>query len=488
MRSAIKDKKLLTISIIFFLIYSIQSITSYISYYVRTYDLAIYTQNIYLISKNLPLFNTIIYNHILANHFEPILYPLAAFLAFIPKPVPLLLFQALIVTISIYPLFPVIYDKLKNKTHTYILLGCYLSSLGILYAINFDFHTSTLAVLPLSCMLYAWYFNKHKLFLISCFLALTFKEDLPIFILGFGLLFLLQKKWKMAGLTITISFISAYLITSIIIPSYTPKEKNFYTVTEQYKTSKIPVTNPIQAIVYIVTHPLYLPSEIFNNQVKLNTLLVLFSDYGFLSLLSIIPYLLALPHLFLRFTSSYSNFWQIMWHYNAPLEPFLCVGAAYGVSLLTNILKINKKTLTIIFTVLALSIVGKIAAFPIKTTVQNIVKMNKTQHVKEALKKIPPTAAVSAQWNIAPHLAERQKIYIYKNIFDTEYIILDPALAMTNKQLQDADYSQNLALRDNLQLLPSFENIQEEQTKLRNSKEWKIIYQIKTLTIFKKTE
>lgn len=139
---------------IFIIIFSLYSLNRHFSFNSHAFDLGIYTQAIYLYSQNLTPFSTLKHMILLADHFGLILLLLSPIYKLFPIASTLLVLQAIFVAVSSIPIYFIALDKLKNVTVSFLITLSYLTSVGILSGINFDFHLTTISVLPLSLILY----------------------------------------------------------------------------------------------------------------------------------------------------------------------------------------------------------------------------------------------------------------------------------------------------------------------------------------------
>lgn len=143
----------LTVSILSFLVFSFQSLIAHWSYNTHGFDLGVYVQSVYLYSQGESAYNTIADIHALANHFEPILIVMAPLYALLPTPEVLLLIQALFVSISIFPIYKTALHITSDIKTARALTILYITSSGVLQAIIWDFHSTTISLFPLSLFL-----------------------------------------------------------------------------------------------------------------------------------------------------------------------------------------------------------------------------------------------------------------------------------------------------------------------------------------------
>lgn len=441
---------------LFIAIFSIHSLNRHFSFNSHALDLGIHAQASYLFSQNLLPFSSILHMPYLSDHFGLITFFLSPFYKLFPSAATILVLQAILVGLSSIFIYHIALDKTKNILISFLLTLSYLASPALLSAIDFDFHLATISVFPLSLMLYAWYFKKFKLYWTSLVLAVFFKEDVQIFIFGLGVYMLFQKQYKQGGFTLLFSIVSFYIIKFSIMPFLWAGSENL-----DVETLNLPLTDPFTLPYLFFLRPYVFFDQIFNSPVKLATIDYVLRQFAFFPVLSPLSWVTAFPVLYLRFSSTASHFWTSYWHYNANLTPFLAASA---------ILAIKRFKLPHVPLILLLGFFlitgGLKPGTLVWTTLQNPrIDLSPYQYIENALKIIPASSAVSAQSPLVPHLSDREKIYMFPEIYDAEYIILNPALS-------------NYPLRPN--------ELQDKIAALKKSKYWQIKKEIKSLIVFQK--
>lgn len=452
-------KKILLPSLLagfFIVIFSIHSLYRHFSFNSHAFDLGIYTQTTYLYSQGLTPFSTLKHMILLADHFEPILFLISPIYKLFPAASTLLVLQAIFVALSSIPIYSIAIDKLKNKTISFLITLSYLTSVGILSGINFDFHTTTISVLPLSLALYCWYFKKWKLYWIVLLLSLTFKEDIPLFILGLGVYQVFQKEIKIGLSTIIFALIGFYTIKFQIMPFLWQGGNLTY-----LSTSNLPLSSPIDLFLLFITRPSIFTDQIFNSPIKIQTINEIYHQFAFLPALSLFGWLTIFPSLFFRFSSSYTQTWTNTWHHSANLAPFLAVSTILAL----NRFKIPFFPISILL--IFFLVTGGLApnGMVLSTIRSPFRDFSRFQYIEQSLKDIPPSAAVSAQSPLVPHLINRTEIYMFPEVYGAEYVILDASLS-------------SYPLRQ--------EELKDKIDSFRKSKYWQIKTENKGLIIFQK--
>lgn len=444
-----RDWQILLIVGFAFLIYSAQSINRHLIFATFAYDLGIYSQVTYLYSQFELPFSTLKHMIQLADHFELILFFISPIYRVLPNPITLLVLQALFVSLSALPLYYIFRDKLKNKSASLILVFCYLTSVGIGQAINFDFHPITLATLPISLVIYFWYFKKFKYYWITCFVSLLFKEDLPLLFLGLGVYQFFHSQKKLGIQTAIFSALSFYMIKFQIMPFILPSARDEY-----LNTLNFPRVHNLQSVFLF---PILLVRQFFNSPIKLNTLKLLYGEYLFLPLLSWLNWLTVFPYLFLRFNSSYQNLWSSLYHHNASLTPFLFTSLAFSLDNLKRKGALLKLSLLVF---LVFSLVNFYITF---ITPYSSSRATPSYFLEKELNKVPQEVSISAQSPLVPHLANREKIYQFPEIIDAQYIVI--YTKMGTFPINKKEYIKTLEF-------------------LKNSREWKTVEDNQGFLIF----
>lgn len=404
---------------VFFFVYTSHSLHRHDSYNSHAFDLGIYTQITYLYSQAELPYSTLKHMILLADHFGPILAILSPIYRLFPNPITLLILQSLFVSLSGLPIYLIACDKLKKPLISSLITIAYLSSPGIFSAVYFDFHLATISVLPLSLILLTWHFQKWRLYWLTLILSLLFKEDIPIFILGLGIYQLFNKQTRLGLATIIFAAFSFYLIKFQLMPFLWPGTSLSY-----IDSSTLPITNPIDMAIITLTHPSIIPNTFFNSSIKTSTFEILFRQFGFLSLLDPLSWLTVIPYLFLRFSSNLTQLWTNNFHHNANLIPFLAVSAIMAIARFR--LNLKAVSLLLIFGILTGGL-NPYSTFwtALQTSQQRLPQYN---YIQQALSTLPPNAAISAQSPLVPRLSNRVKIYLYPEIYDADFIVLNSNL------------------------------------------------------------
>lgn len=311
-----------------------------------------------------------------------------------PKPETLLVLQALAVSSTVFPLFLLARDQLKEKKWGVLIAFCFTFYLPVRKAVCFEFHPELFAI---PFFVWAFYFfERGKLGLSSVFLILILstKESAALATLGFGLLALCRKSTRFFGFSW--AFLSvAYLLITIkwIIPLFSKQEYfylsgNFLAWKEQGISSLAAQILSKASVVYVLK--ILLPVV-------------------FLPFFSWEAILLTLPSFVQNLTARNDAVRSIFFHYTAFLTPAVFVGTILGLKKLKRYREICAWAL--VFFTMAMSGVPDFHAFL-------DMKRQDQSYFKEwhaFLKSIPSEISVRTNESLASHLGHRKQLHIYEN-------------------------------------------------------------------------
>jgi uncharacterized membrane protein len=263
----------------------------------------------------------------LALHFEPIILPLSLLYAFGADPRILLVFQTIVLALGAVPVFLLTRKYLPEwPLLAAFMVLAYLLAPALLGENIFDFHPISLATPLLLYAMLALTYKRYGWFLVACILAAACKEDVPLDIAMLGILVIWQYKSPRLGITLIIGgLVWSFLAFFVIIPHFFPgaQHNNFI---YRYDTLG---SSPGELILNLLFHP-WLLLTTFATADRVFYLASLLRSTGFLALLAPEWLLAALPSVAENMLSSDQNVYSGVYHYNAPIIPFIMVAAIHG--------------------------------------------------------------------------------------------------------------------------------------------------------------
>ena len=254
-------------------------------------------------------------------HFSPALVAIAPFFRVFPSPATLLVAQALLAAVSVFPVSAIAREKIGPGPARAIALA-YGFSWGLQQMSNFDFHEIALAVPLLAFSLSALARGRIKATVLWAMPLVLVKEDQGFTVAALGLYLLVSgdraadRTRMRAGEFLTVWGLGwSLLAIMVIIPHF-----NAGHVYSFWGNGGALAPGGHVSFLGLIRQFCYAWP------VKLQTVVLLLLPTAFIALRSPMV-LIALPSIGLRFVSSYSAYWGTSWHYNATVMPILFVAA-----------------------------------------------------------------------------------------------------------------------------------------------------------------
>jgi len=430
--------------------YILNSILPYLNFQAPALDVGLFNQVIWNFSRFHEPTSTIRgVLHIWADHFHPILLLLSPLYWFTKGPVPILVVQALVAASGALPIYLIVRKKTKNIFLSFAAAFSYLFFVGLQNALNFGFYPENMGPALFSWAFFFLLEGKVTRYFIFLLLWLATKEDVSIFVSFFGIyIFFFEKNvknYKILGIiTLLIGLVWYKLATGVIIPHYadqffdwakTSTSKFMYFNYDQLGSSPLEVIkngikNPFY-VFYIFTHP----------EIKIFTELKIIFSYGGIFVFSPLA-LVSLPMFLEAFLANRQTLWEFHLHYQGLYSAILAIASALAVARIAGKYpKFADKIyisggLLIIFSIVFSNFMLNSPLLSLRNYSFNSIEKNR--EIKMILNRIPSNAAVTAQNTLAPYLSQRDKIYLYPRIEDSQYLVLAPSLS--KYPIEDNEY------------------------------------------------
>ncbi|MGH2517089.1 MAG: DUF2079 domain-containing protein [Ktedonobacterales bacterium] len=401
----------------------------------------------------------------LAIHFEPIMFPISLLYLVVPSPKTLQLLQAIVVAAGAFPAYWLASRKLRSAFAGVIFAAVYLLFPSLEAAVTYDFHAVTLAAAFLMFALYFMLSRNNIGLVIACLLALTTKEEIVVDVamIAFATI-LFQRRWRLGAGLFALSI--AWLVMELAIMHAASPLGHSPTAGRYAYLGR----GPVQAGLYVLSHPIQLLSQHVLDSSHILYLRVLLAPLAYLALLSPLTLLLAVPALGINLLSTDPSMYSGAYQYNAEIVPVLILSSIQAVAYLSEAagwlavrlrpaiprvrsalprvasLRLprfprvirrsgrvsvpSSRVVMIALTVLILLFsiyeqydrgylpIAHSFAWPQATAHSNLAN--------SLLDLIPANATVSAQSDLVPHVSHRRYIYMYPyHGTDADYIFLD---------------------------------------------------------------
>lgn len=413
---------LISIVLIFQLIYYIVKSYRLHLNYCTAYDLSIYSQVSWLVSHFQIPYSSIRDLNQLGDHFSPVYIFLSLGYSFINSPLYLFIIQSLSVVIGGIPVYLVSRRETKSTAVSILILISYFWQLGITSAVSNDFHLATLSVGFVSWTIYFWYRQKKIPYFIMLILSILVKEDISFLFIFFSIYLLFIKQYKYGLPTFILCTFWLFLELKYVMPFFLGGPYQFADVLSYSNIG-------------------------LNYSVKLQTLWQILRQNLTLSIWHPLGLAFLTANIISRFISTVPERWQAYYQYGVN------IAAPLSISLALTIGK-YKKYLPKLFIMTV--IVGLTYIYPqYSYNCYYPIRESDVKDLNQAISKIDQNGSVTAQEIILPHLANRKSLYLLSSLADihTDYIIFVPNFFLTN--LKD----KNLFSRDlvNLEQNPDYQ-------------------------------
>jgi uncharacterized membrane protein len=371
-------------------------------------------------------------DNLLAYHVELILAPISLLYLIYDSPVTLLLLQTVGIGLGALPAFWLARDRLGSDFAGLVFALAYLLAPAVEGANLSDFHAVSLTA---SLLLFAFHFlqaRRYRPFFIFIILAMSTKEDVSLLILMMGLyIFFWLRERKVGALTALMGLGWFLICTQVILPYHNglPISPFLHRTAIFGPTVKESLRNFLREPVLLLR---------WLRQPEIVTYLGgLLASVGFMSLFSPIVLSLSAPVVAMNVFSTWSWTYSEGAHYSASIVPFVFVSGIYGLGFLARQFSEwwgvhSRRSLQRPINGLA-ALVLLISGYHhyrigISPLARGFHPPRITPHhrlAREFMALIPADAPLSAQSSLYPHLAHREKAYLFPAVNDAEYIFLD---------------------------------------------------------------
>jgi uncharacterized membrane protein len=266
--------------------------------------------------------------NLLGDHFSPAMAIFAPFFRIFPSSATLLVGQALLTAVSVFPVAQAARERLSPGPARAIALA-YGFSWGLQQMINFDVHEIAIAV-PLLAFTLSAVVRGRIMTALWWALPLVFvKEDQGFTVAAIGVYLLVsgvhteevdRVRVRVGEFLLVWGLAWSVLAITVIIPHF--NADHVYTYWN---------LGGALAPGHHASVPTLLRQFWYAWPVKLETIVLLLLPTAFLAVRSPLA-LIAVPSLALRFESSNSAYWGTAWHYNATVMPILFIAAIAGLA------------------------------------------------------------------------------------------------------------------------------------------------------------
>lgn len=367
------------------------------------FDLGIFDQALFLLSRGENHFLNTRGLHLHADHFHPILYLLAPLYLAWNSPLALLAAQTAIIALGAYPVYKIARHHQFTPPWALVASLCYLAHPTVSFLNRFDFHP--VCFLLTALMFAVMYLELNDLlgYTISLILALSSTEaaGFTVLALAVSATYLRGRRW---GVLSVMLGVGGMLLAKFWLRHFNAGKPSLYSVlyTEYGQ-------NEVEVLAFLVKHPVESVVRLATF-VNFEYLFYLFAPLALLPILSPSRLFPILPTLMGNLLSWRYSQHRIEYHYGAAIAPFLLWAAVVGWAWLRD----RDWPVARVGTVLAL---GALAGFFFGPMGFKHTARFGPRADLAALKAIPSQDSVSADCGLGSHLTNRSKLFLFPGPF-----------------------------------------------------------------------
>jgi uncharacterized membrane protein len=485
------------------ILFSYLSVVRHYTFNTAVYDLAIIDQAVWntsqgrwfevnLLEDTMPgLTNK------LGDHVEPILLPLAALYFIRSNPDVLLIVQAIALATLIWPLYQLAQYRSRNLWLAGLAVVLYLVHPAMWNALLFDFHPVTLAAAFLVWALWLLEQEKYRTALVCAVLAMMCKEQVGLSVAMLGMYAILFHRRPVEGATHQVIETQQ---PTVSVPEQRAGLRVFQPPARRFGLLLLAIGIGWTIIAMAVISPAFQPAGGLAHLERYgrlgNTITeILMSPFtkpdvlwsmlsgpkrvayygdlllplGFLPLLGFEMLLPALPDIALNTLSAFAPSRTLDYHYAIIMLPFLILATTLGLERLSRWLgRPWQRVRSAVLIVVSVFVLIAMAAYQLDRYhgfvplsdryIGTYIIAPRDPVGWQMAAQIPRDAIVSAQFNLLPHVSQRQRAHIFPRIEDATYVWLDTKGVIEPFQTRE-EYQ---AAVDALRTDPTFEIISEQ--------------------------
>ena len=381
----------------------------------------------------------------LSAHADFMLILLSPFYLVWSHPKMLLLIQTLVVGAGAFFVYAIGKSIIKNKNIALVFAFTYLLNPAVQRTNLYDFHAVTLATTFLLGTYYFYLKKNYKYFTLFALLSALCKEQVWLIIALFGILLFIQQKKRLFGAIVFLASIGIfYFLIWYAIPQALGSQHFALAYYSDFGDS------PSKVILTVLLSPQKILGIIFQPN-RINYLIQLFSPHGYLSFLSPVYLIFAVPDLLINLLSSKQLFRELYYQYTANISPFIFIAAIHSVVLIKKRVPIIPSAF-FIFYLLINSLIASYLYGPLPGTVRQDVKMytypiKNQKFISDYLAGIPKRYSVAVTNNVGSHVSQREQVFVIPSGVETADMVIFLRIGSNERKLiQKLKYNPNYEL------------------------------------------
>jgi uncharacterized membrane protein len=375
------------------------------------FDLGIYDQGTWLLSRPRAPFVTIRGLDLFGQHASYILVLVAPLYRIWADPRLLLLLQVLFLAVPAVVVYRLGARHLGHPVVGLAVAIAYLAYPGVQWAITWQFHPEAIAAGLLALAVLAADRQDHRTMAVLLALAALCGEEVGLVVAGFGALLVAGGRRAVGWRTVGAGLAWFLVATYVLIPAVNGRQTLLFEA--GYGITGSGPQALLTGLPTMAGHALQ--TGLANDGI--GYLLLVFVPLLGLPLLAPRWLWPVAPPLLLNLAAVQPEHQQIRFHYLATAAPLLAAGAVAGLAVVARRRRRLLAPLLVLLVLVAGFMDWRYGPAPWSREPVTIPAGATDPARRQALALVDPDAAVSAQYNLVPHLAHRPKVYEFPNPF-----------------------------------------------------------------------
>jgi uncharacterized membrane protein len=376
------------------------------------FDFGIYDQGLWLLSRFERPFVTIIGRHLFGDHTSFILLFLVPVYWVVPSAKVLLVAQAAALGLGAFPAFLIAREKLRHEVLAALIAVAYLLHPHIGWTNLEQFHPDVFEV-PL--LLFALWFMLRARWVwygLCVGLLLLVKEDVGALVIVLGIYVAVRHDRRVGLLTSAAGALAFATAMWWILPAFNG--------VGTLNSWRIPFGGPGGVVRTLFSDPGTFFAYIFDEKRRWY-LWQMFVPLAGLSLLAPSVLLIAVTPLVANLLTTFSYQYDIHYHYGTLIVPVLVVAAVFAIAKARSMRARAALVGVVLGATLACAHLWGATPFSRDPVPLGDPDLPSIPYIHEAIDLIPKDAAVSAVYNLVPHIDHRERIYMFPTPFRATY-------------------------------------------------------------------
>lgn len=396
--------------------FSVLSVAVHDGFGTPPYDMALFDQGIWLLSRFHAPFVTVMGRNLFGDHTAFILLLAVPLYWIYPHAQALLVLQSCLLAAAAIPIYLLARRLLGGGARGTVLgtclAGVYLLNPALQNGNLEQFHPEAFLVLAMALALYAAVVWKPRLLVGAAVAALLCKQDSALLVIPLGLWVAWRRDRKL-GLAIAAGAAAWMAVAFLVII-------NLILGTTSFNMVRVPFGGFGGFLRAVLTRP----RQVWDYATSAGRLFYLWqmgSSVGWAFLLAPSVALVGVLSFLENELANFVYMHQIEYHYSMPLVPVLVVGTVWAVSRLRSFPGRAAATGLVSATALAACVLWGLAPFSVRTYPHLSTSSPAVRDANAVIAKLPPKAVVSAWYPYVSHVDHRTRVYMWPTPFAAKY-------------------------------------------------------------------